>query len=75
MPYLALPFAMANIPQRGLDSLTAAQLRAEANRFRATAARNAAHPDTAASYKRVADRLEQLARQREAEADKTDPPT
>jgi hypothetical protein len=54
-----------------LNRRTAAQLRIEAEAYRAAAAANSSHPDTAASYQRLAERLEQLARQREAEAGKS----
>jgi hypothetical protein len=54
---------MAHLPYRK----TATELRAEAAAFRAAAAKNASHPETAASYLRLAKRLEQLAEQRDAE--------
>jgi hypothetical protein len=61
---------MANIPQH---RRTAAQFRFEAETYREAANANASHPETAASYLRLAERADQLAKEPEAEEGKSDP--
>jgi hypothetical protein len=51
-----------------LDKLTAMQIRKVARSFRAVAARTVGYPETAVSFLRLAERYEDIARQREVEA-------